>query len=590
MAIITGVQQDSLIGQPLADRSYLSDNVKQVFDSTYDPLYTLIPPAALGGVSYQPVIVSYVPKTGVQSDGVNSFLYQRIVRQQGATRLDGVVINVGVIEDSTAIAQTLWNGFKDPITVTNIAYSYPTSDVTVTAPSVSDVFNPYQEKPLDIAIDIAGDPFFDVEITITFSNASTAIFTVRGTRFPVREFTFLSQANWRGGLKAETQYLTSIYKASETSETRQALRNRPVRKMTYEFASVGKDFSTTLWGFMQGLAKRRTYLPMFQDGTPVTQLSNTVKIFCDTVNRRFYAGNTVLIALRRFDRSHTEGTSSDEAMYYTAIINSVSDTFIIVISNPLAEIPKGSMIYPGIYSEIATKDNTFDTFKPTGAIAKVTINEVFGPTTIVADNVSYSPTLFYSDAFLTFDFNWVSFPKAGVKRDAAVLKKGRNPTVIPRTGFSTSSIDAVISVHNRSDWWDLTGFLNYVKGRYRAFWVKHPLDAYRLGSYSLFSGPDITEVEVLTQGGINNMYSIQAVWTKDSNGVETIIKVDAIRAGFTPSSVVLELDPTTVTDIVEIKRAFLMRNTSDKFIERWYTDESVVEVKMSMIELPGAYS
>ena len=175
-------------------------------------------------------------------------------------------------------------------------------------------------------------------------------------------------------------------------------------------------------------------------------------------------------------------------------------------------------------------------------------------------------------------------------RDAIVLKKGRYPTTIPRTGFSTIVINATVSVHSRADWWELTGFLNYIKGRYKAFWVKHPLDAYQLGTYTLFSGSNLTEVEVLTQGGINNMYSIQAVWIKDSNGVEYIIKVNAIRAGATSSAVILELDPTVVTDVEKIKRAFLVRSTTDKIKEQWFTDQGVVEVAMSMVELPGAYT
>ncbi len=591
MSILTGLLQASLLVQPIADRTYLSSNVLAGSTSTYDPApIRLTEPTEGGTTIYSPVVISVIPKTGQPPVGVNSFLYDRIIRQQGATRLDGVPIDVGVIRESATIAQTLWNGFKDKVTVSSIAYSYPTSDVLVTTPIVTDEFNPYEERSLGIAIDIEGDAFFDVEVTITFSNGATYVFSVTGSRLPQKEFTYLSQANWLGGMKMESQYLTSIYKASETSETRQALRPAPIRKISYEFASVGINFSTVLWGFMQGLAKRRTYLPLFQDGSVVTQDSTGTKIFCDTVKKRYYPGNVLLIAIRRYDRSHKEGTSENEAMYYTGIISSVADTFINIITPPLAEIPKNSMVYPGILSEIATKNNTFDVFKPSGAIADVTINEVFGPTTLEADNDGYSPTLFYGDAFFTFEWNWKVQPKVGLKRDAIILKNGRYPTTISRTGFSTASIEAAVSVHSRAEWWALTGFLNYIKGRYRAFWVKHPLDAYRLGTYTLFDGADLEEVEVLTQGGINNMYSIQAVWIKDSNDVEYIIKVEDIRAGVTSSSVILELDPTVVTDVVEIKRAFLVRNASDNVIEQWFTDQGVVEVDMKMVELPGAYT
>ena len=588
MSILTGLLQASLLVQPLADHTYLSSNVLSGGVSTYDPAVSRLALEEGGRTLYHPIVVFNTPKTGVPPVGVRSFLYERIIRLENAVRQDGLPINVESLEGLIVITQALWNGFRDTVTVTNVAYSLPGSNVVVTAPIETEDFNALEERPLILNID--GNSFSDVEITITFSNGTTYVFSVVNFQTPQEGFTYLSQANWLGGMKMESQYLTSIYKASETSETRQTLRPKPVRKISYEFASVGESFSTVLWGFMQGLTKRRTYLPLFQDGSVVTQDSTGTKIFCDTVNKRFYVGNTILIAIRRYDRSHSQGTGENEALYFTGIIGSVSDTFILVISPTLAEIPKNSMIYPGIFSEIATKDNTFDVFKPTGAVADVTINEVFGPTTLEADNSDYSPTLFYGDAFFTFEWNWKVLPKVGLKRDAIILKKGRYPTTIPRTGFSTASIKATVSVHSRAEWWELTGFLNYVKGRYRAFWVKHPLDAYLLGTYTLFDGADLEEVEVLTQGGINNMFSIQAVWIKDSNGVEYIIKVNAIRAGATSSSVILELDPTVVTDVAEIKRAFLVRNTSDKIIEQWFTDQGVVEVNMQMVELPGAYS
>ena len=590
MSILTGLLQASLLIQPLADRTYLSSNVLSVGVSTYDPAASRLSLEEGGSTLYHPVIVLNTSKTGEPLVGVTTFLYKRIIRLESAVRQDGIPINVGVIPGTDIIEQTLWNGFKDPVTVTDIAYSFPTSGVLIIDPIETEDFNPYEERPLNILIDTDGDPFSGVEITITFSNGATSVFTVVDFQIPQDEFIYLSQANWLGGMKMESQYLTSIYKASETSEFRQALRPKPIRKISYEFASVGEDFSTVLWGFMQGLTKRRTYLPLFQDGSVVTQDSTGTKIFCNTVNKRFYVGNTLLIAIRRYNRSHRQGTGENEAMYFTGVIGSVFDTFINIIAPPLAEIPKNSMVYPGILSEIATKNNTFEIFKPTGAIADVTINEVFGPTTLEADNSDYSPTLFYGDAFFTFEWNWKVQPRVGLKRDAIILKKGRYNTIIPRTGFSTASIKAAVSVHSRAEWWELTGFLNYVKGRYRAFWVKHPLDAYRLGTYTLFDGADLEEVEVLTQGGINNMFSIQAVWIKDSNGVEYIVKVNTIRVGVTPSSVILELDPTVVTDVAEIKRAFLVRNTSDKIIEHWFTDQGVVEVDMKMVELPGAYS
>ena len=591
MTILNGQANPSRIVEPLAARMYLSPNVLQVNDSTFDPNSPrLTDPSQAGILIHNPILPSKAVLQTEVLEGVNSHFYGRFQRLSGATRLDGTIVDLGIMREADVVNQTLWNGFNRFVKVTAIGYSYPTSDVTVTAPVIDEEFRYYEERPLEITVDIAGDPFFDVEITLYFDNGSTYVFSVRGTRRPQKEFTYLSQANWQGGLSIETQWLTSIYKASETSETRQALKVYPTRKMRYGFAAIGKDFSTVLWGFMQGLAKRRTYLPLFQDGAVVTQDSTGVRIYINTQYKRFFVGNTALLVLRRYDRSHKEGTATDEAMYYPVVINAVSSTYIDVLSSPVATIPRNSIVYPAMLSEIALKPNYFEAFKTTGAIADVTINEVYGEDTLEGANSSYTPTTYYGDAYLDIDLNWDVDPKLGIHRDAIVLKGGRQATIIPRTGFSTADIEVTISVDNRVDWWEMQGFLNYIKGRYKAFWIKHPMDVYRLGSYRKFDGGDVEEVEVFTSGGINNMYSCNAIWVKSTDGTENIIKVTGLRAGFTDKSVILELDPTTLSDIIELKRAFLVRSTSDKVKEQWFNDIGLVEVKLKCVELPGGYS
>ena len=69
------------------------------------------------------------------------------------------------------------------------------------------------------------------------------------------------------------------------------------------------------------------------------------------------------------------------------------------------------MVFPGLYSEIAIKGNKFNVFKETGAIAVVEIKEVFGATTLQATNDSYTPTLYYGDAFLDLPLNWDELPQ-----------------------------------------------------------------------------------------------------------------------------------------------------------------------------------
>jgi hypothetical protein len=358
--------------------------------------------------------------------------------------------------------------------------------------------------------------------------------------------------------------------------------------MVYEFIITGKDFITAMWGILQGLARRRTYLPLFQDVVYVTQDWTSGKILCDTRYRRFFAGHTVAIAPLRYDNSYKEGTSNDTAVYYTATIATVEDDGITLVESPLAAIKKGTAIYPAIYAEIAIDENSVGAVSGERAILNLSLKEVFGGLTLPIVNSEYVPTKFYDTAFFDFEWNWATQPKIGVSRDADKHSAGRYQIAKPKTGFSTVNIDAVISVHSRQEWWDFEGFLDYIKGRYRPFWVKNPLDVVRKGTYLSF-GSGHSEIELYFLGGGNNVYSIQALWLLSSDCTEVVTKVQGIRYGNADGYFIFEIDTVTLSDIIEVKQAFFVRSTSDKIKEKWFTKEGVVEVKMSMVELPAGY-
>jgi hypothetical protein len=600
MAILTGVTAISLWTKPdLADREFISVNSRQTDDSSFNPYFKILADVIPEGEKAALVIFpNALPAYDASNvGGVNSFLYDHIIRQSGVTRLDGQTLDLGQIREDKLIAQTLWNGFNKHLQVTDIVYSYPGSGVTITAPAETDILNPLQEVPLMTEVTIAGSPLFDVDIVISFVELDgvyagairTYAFTVAGSRLAQKEFTFLSDANWDGGLSVTNRWLTSIFEASEVSETRQIIRSVPTREANYEFAAMGRDFVTAAWGYLQALAKRQTYMPLFEDVAIVTQEWDGGKIYCNTVRKRFYAGKTVVIALRRYDASYKEGTKNDTALYYTATMAQVDDDGIYLISSPLAEIPIGTTIYPGVLSEIAIEENTIETISGERSIINVSMDEVYGQLSLPPTNPLYSPVLFYGHPFFDFEWNWSSSPKMGVSRPADSKNSGRYQIVTPKTGFSQTSINILVSVHSREEWWDISGFFNYIKGRGRSFWLKSPLDALRKGIYTLYDGADLTELELIFWGGVNNLYSVQALWLKATDGTEVITKVTGLREAY-GGGYIFEVDPVEIPDIIAVKQAFFVRNSKDEVKEHWMTSEGLVEYSLSLIELPEGYA
>lgn len=600
MALLTGISPISLFTVPiLEDREWISVNSREIGDSSFNPYFKILAEPTENGAKAPLVLLgTALPAYSATNEGgVNSFLYDRIIRQSGVTRLDGQVLNLGQIREDTQVAQTLWNGFNKHLQVTGITYSYPGSGVTITLPEEDDILNPLQEVTLMVEVTIAGSPLFDVDIVISFleldgvyaGTTRTYEFSVAGTRLAQKEFTFLSDANWEGGLTVTNRWLTSIFEASETSETRQILRSVPIREITYEFAAMGKDFVTAAWGYLQGLARRQTYMPLFEDVAIVTQDWAGSKIYCDTIHKRFYAGRTVVIALRRYDGSYKEGTRNDTALYYTATIAAVEDDGIYITSSPVAEIPKGTTVYPGILSEVAVEENTLQAFSAERTVVNVSIDEVYGQLALPVTNADYVPTLFYGHPFFDFEWNWRTSPKMGVKRPADSKNSGRYKIVTPKTGYSQTSINIVVSVHSREEWWDISGFFGYVKGRGKPFWLKSPIDGLRKGTYTLYDGDELTELELIFLGGVNNLYSVQALWLKATDGTEVITKVTGLREAY-GGGYIFEVDPVAIPDIMSVKQAFFVRNSKDEVKETWMTSEGLVEYNLSLIELPEGYA
>ena len=131
----------------------------------------------------------------------------------------------------------------------------------------------------------------------------------------------------------------------------------------------------------------------------------------------------------------------------------------------------------------------------------------------------------------------------------------------------------------------MSGFLNNVLGRYKAFWVK---------SHALWINP----IQIIYGGGssplsivLDYMYpkaaldNIKYVWTEGSNGEKAILKVTSILDNSINYTIITE---STTFEPEKIYQAIIVRLTSDK-IDEVFMAQEISQYKLSVKELVAAY-
>ena len=581
MSVLTGTNTPSgVTAEVLTSRSYMSTNVQEVDERTWDVAsYVASDPSDTSKALFlleDPFLVS----DGDLVKCLNEPIQDRFLMLDDTTFVDGQAINRTGVSVDTIIYRTLYNGFNTNQKLISITYSASVG-VSLTSPSVGDTVLRKSETDIQLLIAAEHDsPIFNVDILLTYPSGTYTV-TVTGTRRQ-SGVPFIAFCNWRETIRVVEEYWTDVFMAEDASESRAAIREVPIRSIDYSSIFNMRLQTRQAWDLLQALAKDRSYMPLLSDFSVVTAYSTGSTISCDTRYRNYKVGQFICIAHIDYKGSLEYHFNQPNTLYVIEEIASFTDSSVTIVGTLQEPVNKGDAVFPAIYSEVATKQNSIDMFSEVVGNMGISLNEVYGDTALAIANESYTPTIVNGHAYFDFDINWKDSPSIEVLKQATIDKSGRYQIAVYPNDYNQAAFKITTSFNSKADYWPFKGFMGYVKGRYNTFWVKLPLDVLSVGSHQT-----TTEIEVSTSILSDNMYSLQGIYLENASGDYDFQKVDSIT-DYTGNYLIKYKGTTSVSQVTIVKWAFIMRMTSDAYTEIWYTPE-VVEIPLSVEEVTAAY-
>jgi hypothetical protein len=270
----------SNVSDALADRDYLSSSLQSasIEESTFNPEYVEVSLPLYGTDVLLYTMEVQNNFTAVFQPNENYPFYNRwlVVRNGEINRYD---FNFGFISNSAPPVFGLWNGYNEHKVVTDIQIS--PALVTFSGIAVDDDIWPYQEIVVSV-IPNEGVYNFEVEITISFSDATTLVLNAMGTQ--VIPFPYMPQNDY----KESIEFLTDVTTLTDGSERRYCLQPRP--RVSVEFTH--KDMDLTTIGRQNALAYqipgRPILVPLWFYAERVRELQTGVsEVYIDTTRGEF---------------------------------------------------------------------------------------------------------------------------------------------------------------------------------------------------------------------------------------------------------------------------------------------------------------
>jgi len=584
MAVISAKTSNGISVGTLASLTYASSNVlgMTVDIASYDPTNFVWKDTTLA-VEASHYVDTLLPKfnaTTRVSQGVNTPYYERFVQVDNEYIVpDTFAITLADVNADTYVTRGVMNGWRTDEEILSFSYS-SSAGVSVNTPAVGHVFNRHTETAFQILV--TGNHItavFNVTITITTTNHTYYLY-VRGNR-RLEPGTFLSVANWNEPIGIENKWWTSVFQGTDTSETRKMLRPIPQRVLNYVSLFSGIVQVQQAWALVHGMVRQRRYFPVVPDVTRVEEETTSSTILCDTTLRNFQVGYYIVAIHAGFDNSIGYAFDNDTTQLIPMLVTAITDTSITVSGGVPETLEKGDYIYPAILAEVAIKPLTMKLFSDKKGTLDFNISEVVGSTMLPNANSDYSPTLYHDRADLELEHNWTERPSVGFARPASVSDSGRYQVMDYYHDGSRATMSVLVSAMSREAVWELRGKLSYMQGRYNYFWVTSPLDLIDVGPTQSTS-----KIEIISSANLGNLESMFGIYIENAAGDKDFLSGAVVNNA---GALEFEYDDTTsVLSVTIVKQAYLMRLGKDSVSEVWHSPE-VLEVKLNMIEVLGAY-
>ena len=482
-------------------------------------------------------------------------------------------LDIGLITRSIDLEFGLFNGFYTQKTINTITVTSG-QGVSINAPIPGTVLEPISEIPVSISVDSVGSVSIAADIIITLVGDSTLYtLSLSGIRATMP---YLLDAEWGDSITVSKRFQTMVTRAQSTEEYRTALRHTPVREISASLFFAGQNAAMQALSSIRASSDASFIFPYVMDATFLTAQSSFTEIPCDTTNRRFYPGSYALIA--SFDE---QGAVVNQE---GVLIESVEPGKLIPQNGTLHTYAAGTAVYPAMVCAPSLEGESSVSFV-TDQVGQVNIKavELYGKTSLPPDNPDYVPTLFDGNAVFPFRHNWSSSTSINSSRAGVSTDSGRGTLYYVLGTAAVIKERMAIVLFSRQDSWDFAGFITYVQGMRKPFWIKSKPDCFSIQQFSGGGGTALTIIvdKAITKREID---TIKALVVEDNEGYEHWTMVDSIIEN--PTNYTIVTGVTGNTTIARINIARLVVLDSDVITESFETDE-LSTVSLTVRELEG---
>ena len=395
--------------------------------------------------------------------------------------------------------------------------------------------------------------------------------------------------NWEGArAQLSSAYLTDITRSPETlTEERRSLAQRPARVMTVKWTHWDVADMDRLMVFLRNTTQTQMQLPLYPDGTPLTEdaLSVATIIKFDNTRRRFFIGGRIILVPTTALKDRTSSP-------IVKVIEDLIDGQITLTTTIGQDVDSGKwMIFPYIDCDIhlgpqlvmptdrsSSVTLTFTEHKGRNSLPPVAIGLPSGWQVAPDGKPIFNP-----------EHNWEEDVTVTYRRYGSTLTSGRK-------ALPTVDGERYVQVHSysirarRADYWPVLEMFDTRRGRGRAFWAidreniwtlsdTDPgfIDVLQFGTFSDFNqdwvGTGLAACIVMLDGTIY----LREINTVQDNGGSW--RLTLVGGQILP-------DPIDLTQVDYFARARHSRFEEDAIEELWYTDD-VVDASFTLTEIPN---
>ena len=220
------------------------------------------------------------------------FIEDRFIFINDGRRIDGDVIELGLVAGDITLNYGVWNNYDDPKLVTSMTVTEG-SGVEILTDLTGQSFNPREEKSIQVKVILNGPPILDATISMVISG-DPFVYTTRLSGIRVA-LPYLLEAEWETGMSMTRRYSTTVFKAGTEAETRAALRITPTRQVNAKLFFQGDKGMAQAYSALAQVSNSQFLMPYVPDLTKTSGDVQYREIPCDTSQRRFCVGCYALI-------------------------------------------------------------------------------------------------------------------------------------------------------------------------------------------------------------------------------------------------------------------------------------------------------